>query len=143
MGRLRLLLVATLVFAACSGEGVLFAQTGVTGSYQPPRPTLSPWLNLYQRNSGPLDNYHSFVRPELQLQGTLRQQNTAIQSQDQDLRKLSGQFSDIEQGKSVHPTGTGSLYMEYSHFYDSRSIMGRSAGTRPRTLTRGNAGPSR
>jgi hypothetical protein len=88
-------------------------------SYQPATSTLSPWFNLYQRNTGPLDNYHMYVRPQLQLQSTLQRQDANIQ--------LLGQAvaQPLEQKSAAAPTGTGSGFMSYSHYYPSLSPTGR------------------
>jgi hypothetical protein len=78
------------------------------------RPTLSPWFGLYQRNGGPLDNYHTFVRPQIDLDNTLQRHQTAIQRNNAGVASLGLEL--VEQGQ-VHPTGTGSVYMDYSHYY--------------------------
>jgi hypothetical protein len=92
--------------------------------FQPTQPTISKWMGLYQHNTGPLDNYHMIVRPEGDLQATLRQQNMTLQQQGAGLDGLTGQVEHIENRDQLHPTGTGSVFMDYSHFYDSRGLNG-------------------
>jgi hypothetical protein len=55
--------------------------------YQPARPTISPYARLLQTNVGPIPNYYSLVRPQLQqrafnqqLQATTRVQSLQIQA---------------------------------------------------------------
>jgi hypothetical protein len=79
-------------------------------SYRPPTPTLSPWLNLYGNTPGPLDSYHSYVLPQLQLRDAMRQQDARIQNLGHEVTRLG------ESGE-VPPTGTGSVYMSYLHYY--------------------------
>jgi hypothetical protein len=113
---------------------------GYSGSgYQPSTPTFSPWLNLYQRNAGPLDNYHTFVRPERQLQDTLRQQASAIQRQGEGIRGLTGQVNDLREGRSpAHPTGAGSVFMDYGHYYDWNAGAAPTRPAAPRLPARGS-----
>ena len=70
------------------------------------RPTLSPWFGLYQRNGGPLDNYHTFVRPQIELRNTLLRQQAAIQRNSAGIASIDRDLG--EQGQ-LHPTGTGSV----------------------------------
>ncbi|MGA2034786.1 MAG: hypothetical protein ABSG68_21260, partial [Thermoguttaceae bacterium] len=90
-------------------------------SYRPASPTLSPWLNLYQRNGagGPLDPYHQFVRPELNLRDAIRQQGLINQRQNADVSALGQQMTQMEEDElaPIQPTGTGSVFMYYSHYY--------------------------
>jgi len=37
------------------------------GAPYSPYPAISPWMSLYQKQGGPLDPYHTFVQPQLQL----------------------------------------------------------------------------
>ena len=71
------ILFAIAVFALASAAAIpLFAQPG---GYQP-APPLSPWLNLYRKQGGPVDNYHMYVQPQLQLQDTLHAQQMGIET---------------------------------------------------------------
>jgi hypothetical protein len=101
--------------------------------YGPATPTLSPWLNLYQKQAGPVDNYHMFVQPQIQLQNTLRQQELTNQRQTAGMTSLGQQMTQMEQDRQapVHPTGTGSVYMSYLHYYPA--LGGTGHGTHLRT----------
>jgi hypothetical protein len=88
------------------------------------RPALSPWFNLYQRRGGPLDNYHMFVRPQIELSNTLQRQqaniqnnNTGVAALDQEVTQLRG---------PVRPTGTASVFMYYSHYYPLQGGVNRA-----------------
>lgn len=106
------------LFAVCSP---VVAQSPIAGRYQIARPTFSPWLSLYQRNEGPLDNYNAFVRPQMELQNVLQNQNARLQQQATGLHTLSSQVTELEQGPSRRPTGTGSVFMNHLHYYPTSS----------------------
>jgi hypothetical protein len=40
---------------------------------------FSPWLNLNQKQAGPVDNYHMYVQPQMQLRNALQTQQADIQ----------------------------------------------------------------
>jgi hypothetical protein len=116
------------ICGAVLGVGAFFCLAAVAQA-QPtnfgPRPTMSPWFSLYRKDGGPLDNYHTFVRPQLELNDTLQQQQMAIQRNSVGLDTLDqqvGQFK--EQGRVVRPTGTASVFMNYSHYYPLQGNAG-------------------
>jgi len=131
------LLVAWIL---ASSEGVVRAQ--------PPglmRPSISPWMGLFQRNPGPLGNYNSYVRPQLDLQNTFRQQQAAIQRQGASISALGQTLSEMEGIGGVRPTGTGSVFMDLSHYYPQSSRAGAAArprATAPRPAARSSRRPS-
>jgi hypothetical protein len=86
--------------------------------YNPPRGPISPWMNMFQRRVGPLDNYNSWVRPQIQLQDAMARQNFAIQQQAAGLEAL-GQQVEVKPGahQPIRPTGTGSVFMNFGHYY--------------------------
>jgi len=117
---------AGLVLVAVS-LGVRSAQA--QGLYRPARPTLSPWLNLYDRNAGPLGGYLSDVRPRTEVYRTLNQQQAAINRQTSDIQSLGQQVTEMRQDGAIAPTGTGAGFMNYSgHFQNSNP--GRAASPR-------------
>lgn len=99
------------------------------------RPPLSPWFGLYRKNGGPLDNYHMFVRPQFQLENTLRQQQNAIQRNDAGVRSLGQEMTWQQEQLGMRPTGSGSVFMYYSHYYP-----GKGQGSQPGLAA---AGPRR
>lgn len=94
--------------------------------YYPQNGPISPWMNIFQRQPGPLDNYHSYVRPEFQLRNTLGLQNAALQQQAAGLQAV-GQN---QQAGQIAATGTGSVYMNLSHYYPALGGWGSSARSR-------------
>lgn len=104
--------------------------------YRPARPTFSPWLELGRRDPGPLGSYLSNVRPEIELRETLRAQESRIQLQGAGLRGLQSEVNRLGQPAAVRPTGTGSVFRNYSHFYPRLgSAPGpRAVPTAPRAM---------
>ncbi len=125
----RLPLIALFVFACVGSLSVssVDAQSYYGPSYRPSRPTISPYFQLYNRNSSPVGNYHGFVRPRQQVYRSFQQQNRTNQQQNRinqrqssDLRSLGQQVLSIRESGSLRPTGTGSTFMNYSHYYNFR-----------------------
>ena len=127
MNRLRLLAVAIVVLTIGLGIQGAYAQA-LMSQYQPISPTMSPWLQLWNKNTGVLDNYHNAVVPQMQLQKNLQQQAITNQQQADRLSGLHGQVNELENGGAMHATGTNSVFMDYSHFYysDIRSATGQT-----------------
>jgi len=127
MGILRFLAVAIVVCLIAPGGQEAFAQALGPVRYETQLyPPLSPWLKLYYRQAGPLDNYHSFVRPELQLRETLRRQALLIQQQSAGMSDLRSEVTGLQTGGPVRPTGAGAVFMGYSHYYDMRGSQSRA-----------------
>ena len=98
----------------------------VVGSVQPAqaqtryridRPTFNPWFQLFRQDPGPLGRYHSYVRPTQQLRRTLTGQAIRIEQQQARIGALQGQVTTLQEIGAVRPTGTGSVFMNYSHYY--------------------------
>lgn len=84
---------------------------------------FSPWLNLYRRDPGPLGPYLSNVRPEQRLRRTLYQQGASLQRQSAGLSTLGEQMTVFGRTGTLRPTGTGSGFMNYSHYYQFQRPM--------------------
>jgi hypothetical protein len=125
MRRLWLTRAVLICGAAFSAAPSAEAQQRYT-PYQPSTPTISPWMNLYQRNPGPLDNYNTYVRPQIQLRDTLQQQDARIQRQGNSIHLLGQEVTEIQQEPTVRPTGSGAGYMNYSHYYPSLGAGGQT-----------------
>ena len=118
MKRLQFALPLALLFGmTLTAHGQMYG----SGRHIAPRPTISPWLDLQRGdNDGPLDNYHTFVRPRQRAYNTLGRQNFAIQQQGRAIRGLGNRMSQMRQTPSgVRPTGTHSTFMNYSHYFPS------------------------
>ena len=132
MIRPRLFLLTLLLVVGAIWTPSAFAQT----RYGTVRGPISPWMDLFQRNPGPLDNYHSYVKPEIQLQRTITQQNNALMQNAAGIQVLGQQMENGQKESQVRPTGTGSVYMDYSHYYP---MKGGNMMSRPRSTSRGAA----
>jgi hypothetical protein len=105
------------------------------------RPTLTPYLQYFRADPGVLGPYFSHVRPRLQLQRVLGRQAAEIQQQQAATRAIGNRLTYFEQSGSVRPTGTGSVFMSYSHYYPSLGSGGASAApARSRSLSSGRSG---
>jgi hypothetical protein len=130
---MRRLTVALLVSFAW--HGLVAAQVSWAQGYTPATPTLSPWLNLQRRDPGPLGGYLSDVRPQIELNNTLRQQGNGIYANTANLTTLGQQVRQSGPRQAVRPTGTASVYMNYSHYYPALgSATGGFVGTPPAPL---------
>ena len=88
--------------------------------YQPSRPTISPYLNLFRPNFGAIPNYYAFVRPQLDQQAINLQQGQAINSNTQSIARVADKAKQPLAPQGV-PTGTASQFMTLSHFYPPHS----------------------
>ena len=103
-------LLASCLLAA-AGESVQAqsrrGRTNAVPRYQPPTPTVSPYLNLL-RPEGPIPNYYALVRP-LQRQEQFNRQTMAFQErQAQEVERLQRQFAQPQ----VLPTGTAGWFFD-------------------------------
>ena len=125
MFRLSTVFAGLVLVAVSLGVQSAHAQ----GLYRPTRPTISPWLNLYDRNAGPLGGYLSDVRPRAELSRSLNQQQRAIDRQGSEIQSLGQQVTEMRQDGAIAPTGIGAGFMNYSsHFQNSNS--GRASAPR-------------
>jgi hypothetical protein len=93
-------------------------------------------MSLYQKQGGPLDPYHTFVQPQLQLRDTVQQQQAGLQRQSAGLSALGDYVSQTgsERNRQIAPTGVGAGFM----------TQGRYFGTEPSSETgRGARGAAR
>ena len=112
--------------------------------YEPDRPTVSPYLNLFRNdgfNNRALPNYHSLVRPLQQQYQTNQTQQRLLLQQNQALRQLNSNVQDVEQraaaGQLVAPTGKGAWFarpsrraqfLNTSRYYSQSGTAGTGAG---------------
>jgi hypothetical protein len=120
---------ASLFFAivaaglSCTLTQRLFAQVGGIPSYGGESPRLSPWLNLYQRQAGPLDPYHMYVQPEVQLRNTLQVQQAGIQRNKAALNTVAEHVVSTEEAFNAPatPTGVAAGFMTQGMYFNSYS----------------------
>ena len=117
------------VFALLTGVVVMLSssQAHAQVGYMPyqDRPTLSPWLDLYRDDPGPVGPYLSNVRPQQRLLGTLSQQRMDLQRQGTAVSALQRQLAQPRQ-TMAGPTGIGAMFMNYSHYFPSAGGMGQT-----------------
>jgi hypothetical protein len=115
-------ITAGLLVLGSSAAGVAQAQ-----GYQPSRPTVSPYLNLFQNNQNgrngqfnrALPNYQALVRPQLQQQQLNQTQQQLLQQQNGAIQQLQGNVQILQQqktGKSV-VTGHNSWFLNTSRYF--------------------------
>jgi hypothetical protein len=110
----------------------------VARRYQPSRPTVSPYLNLFRNNVGPLPNYYSLVRPQINQLAVNNQVAAQQAQQSAGLNLLQSQTNQL----AATPTGKNGWFMTYGHqsFMSGPGTggggVGRSAGA-PTRLTGG------
>jgi len=110
--------------------------------YEPSRPTVSPYLNLFRFNNSVIPNYQSLVRPEQQAQRFKQQQQQFDRQQTQALDQLRANVRVLQQppvdSELVAPTGKGSWFNvpggsqfgDTSRFYSQSGSGGAAAGGR-------------
>jgi hypothetical protein len=127
---------------------VLVGQAAQAQVYYGQSPVMSPWFNLFNKNPGPLGNYQSYVRPQIELQNSFQQQNNsilqqgiAIQQGNSRLNLLDNQVGQLQRGEGLlPPTGHGAGFMNYSHYYGYQA-SGTGSGVPQRVMPfRGTAG---
>ncbi|MHB0956057.1 MAG: hypothetical protein ACYC0X_06710 [Pirellulaceae bacterium] len=89
------------------------------------RPTLSPYLQQYRYDLGLTDPYTNFMRPTAPQYQNQRMRRESTSSSDRtdypprtpETMRARGQNLPQPQGIQIAPTGTGSGFMNYGHFY--------------------------
>jgi hypothetical protein len=131
MNRWTLALAALVVALAARP-----APAQVLGQYTPPynpyaRPPLSPYLNL-NRGGVPAINYYGLVRPQLQTERFIQQQEI-----------LAAQTPAAAPATVVYATGHPTRFMSYSQYFMSTGGGGAAFGPQtivgPTTATVGTA----
>jgi multidrug efflux pump subunit AcrA (membrane-fusion protein) len=103
-------LLGVLSLAAASNSHAQYQQR----RFEPSRPTVSPYLNLFRFNNSVIPNYQSLVRPEQQAQRFRQQQLQLDRQQQQELQRLQSNVRVLQQprvtSELVAPTGKGSWF---------------------------------
>lgn len=85
--------------------------------YQSPSgPTLPSQLNYFRRDVGVLDQYNTFIQPQRQLEAQLRQMNQQQLDEYRSTQRQLEQLKEIRPSQAA-PTGTGAIFLNYSHYY--------------------------
>jgi hypothetical protein len=126
--RITLVLVTAVVVPTVC----VFGQAG-RREYSTARPAVSPYLNLLRENRGPVPNYHSLVRPQLQQHAINRQQQAINQQQQTSIRAQQRGLKSVQTGllevrrPQAGPTGRVGGFMNYGQFYSfsGSPVLGR------------------
>jgi len=135
------LVIAVFGLFATSALPLLAQVGGIPNPYGPP--PLSPWLNLYQKQGGPVDNYHMFVQPSLQLNNALNTQQADIQRNTAGLGTMSDRvMGEMEMMRAApSQTGVGAGFMNHRVYFNTYRMTG-VGGSEFGTTNRGNYGSS-
>ncbi len=139
MNAVRLTACCFFIGLVCLPGADAFAQQqksakGKPWQYHPSSSTLSPYLNLTNPDTGPLPNYFSLTRPQLQQMDINNRQKTITQQQEDEINRLDKSFS--VRNSEVKPTGTGAGFMNFDHFY-SGGGAGSTPARPPKSTKRG------
>src|SRR5262245_537786 len=102
--------------------------------FQPSRPTVSPYLNLFRFNNSVVPNYQSLVRPEQEAIRFRQEQTRFDQQQQQELGQLQQNVRVLKQApvrtQLVAPTGKSSWFNKPggSQFGNTRDYFSRAGG---------------
>jgi hypothetical protein len=97
------------------------------------RPTLSPYFELFRGSDsgGPLGPYHSDFRPRRRVRRAIEEGRAGLRHTGRTIRSLDRRMSLAERPpEMVRPTGTSSVFMNYSHYYQLRGSSGSSGARR-------------
>jgi hypothetical protein len=108
--RIALLAVVPVLLGASMCSAQYYQQK----RYEPNRPTVSPYLNLFRFNDSVIPNYQSLVRPEQQAQRFRQQQIQIDNRRQQELQQLQSSVRVLQQPRVdtelIAPTGKGSWF---------------------------------
>jgi hypothetical protein len=122
---LRISLSAIVVLVAIASS--VSAQTPLRRYRPPAGPVLSPYLNLNNPDFNTLpDPYRNLVVPQQRLQ---RQLYDLGQTQQANMRRSEAELNQIRKSMAS-PTGIGSSYMNYSHYFPLRTGGNQTGGNR-------------
>ncbi len=83
--------------------------------YQPARPTVSPYMNLFRNGTSPALNYQTLVRPQIRQEDTNQRERAAVD-------RLQRQVGEVSQAvyapsRNLRTTGHRTVFLDYSHYY--------------------------
>ncbi len=138
MTRRTILVLLGMVTVLAFGESAE-AQRRRTPTYAS-RPTISPYINMFNPSVGGINNYIGYVRPQMQwdqfMQDTTRRENQmmrASQQQAQEIeRTIVGAIEDEERTiLQLRPTSSGTVrrvpgtFMNTQRYYPAAGGVGR------------------
>lgn len=127
-------LIATAVSAILAANASTALGQYQQRRYQPSRPTVSPYLNLFRFNDSVIPNYQSLVQPEQEALRFRQEQTRFDKQQQQQLGQLQENVRVLKQAplktQLVSPTGKSSWFNKSggSQFGDTRDYFSRAGG---------------
>ncbi len=119
--------ILSVVFLGCVGGSALplYGQVGAVPGISP----FSPWLNMYQKHGGPLDQYHMFVQPAEEQQNAFQSLQFGIQHNANTVNSVADQFSSQADATRAAgtPTGVGAGFMNQGKYFGTTG--GGGSGT--------------
>ncbi len=87
-------------------------------NYQPGASGVSPWLNLFRRDTIDIDNYNTLVRPEFDQRKQNRQVRGDISGLQRNSRLQGMSLQQMnQQNRTLQGVGTPQFYMNYGNYY--------------------------
>ncbi len=80
------------------------------------RPTVSPYLSLFDRSGSSTTPYYSYVKPRLEQQAENRRVQQQTAQLQQELNQVSARSNAAQQAGRL-PTGHTTVFMNYSHYF--------------------------
>ena len=74
-------------------------------------------VNHALQDTGLVDRYNTFMVPQQRLQQRFQNQSFELQARDERINMLEQELQQIR-GVQAGPTGTGSMFMNFSHYYN-------------------------
>lgn len=126
---IRLSIVAAVAVILCA-PNISNGQNRRPTRYRPSRPTISPYMDYFRRDSGILPRYQTFIEPGRRRRATarsvqgelgqLRGRNEAQGAELEQLRQMQANQRFRPGGAPVQRTAAAS-YQNFSHFYPRKS----------------------
>jgi hypothetical protein len=113
-----ILMLCVAAFFCLSGSTAHAQRDRYDRRYEPSRPTLSPYLNYFRQDTGLVDSYNTFVRPQERLRREMNRQESRLRNLDRQVGQLDRQVEQQIRPAQMAPTGTGSTFMNYLHYYN-------------------------
>ncbi len=103
------------------------------------RPTVSPYLNLFNGGNSPAINYYGIVRPQIDFRNSLMQLQQQLAMGDQSM-------ADMASSMTMLTTGHPSLFMSHRRYFLNTGISSQGASSRQGSMAQssrsGMQGPS-
>jgi hypothetical protein len=85
------------------------------------RPTVSPYLNLLRPNGGPLPNYYSLVRPEIEARAGINRNAQSLNNLQSQVRGLEQNQRSLGQNE-IRTTGHSTFFMNTQNFFPQQGF---------------------